>query len=53
MRPPDFWQLTFAEFQALYEAIVGPQEEPFTKEDSLDLQDAWAAKVTGKVNGNT
>jgi hypothetical protein len=37
MEPPIFWQLTFAEWLPMYEAIMGKVERPMTKDDHEDL----------------
>jgi len=46
LRPQDFWQLTFAEFWPMYNAVVGKIEMPMTANEVRDLENRW-------INGNS
>lgn len=45
LRVSEFWSITFAEWYALYNAILG-KEKPMSSMDVHALEEAW-------VNGNT
>jgi hypothetical protein len=45
LSPSDFWQLTFAEWYAIYNYAVG-KDKPMSVTDAVLLEEMWA-------NGNT
>lgn len=49
MRPVDFWQLTYAEFWPMYNAVMGNVVPPLDESDLEDLEAAWL----GGTNGNS
>ncbi len=49
MRPIDFWQMTFAEFWPLYNAITGNTIKPLDGAELEDLEASW----TGVTDGNS
>lgn len=49
IRPADFWQMTFAEFWPLWNAVNGTTEPLMTVDDLENMEAAWM----GAVNGNS
>jgi len=42
LRPQDFWQLTFAEWFAIYNFAVG-KDRPMTIDEAKNLEEGWAS----------
>lgn len=51
IKPKEFWEMTFPEFWAVFDQVIGPVEKPMSKDDVEDLERRF---IEGKPkDGNT
>ena len=43
IEPDKFWQLTFAEWWPIYNAMTGKTIKPLSRTETEDLEDRWAS----------